>query len=42
MNVTAIEKSKGTSKSITIKNDSDRLSEDQIDAMIKEAELNKA
>jgi len=42
MNVTAVEKSKGHSKSITIKNDSDRLSEDQIDAMIKEAEANKA
>lgn len=42
MNVTAVEKSKGTSKSIQIKNDSDRLSEDQIEAMIKEAEVNKA
>merc|ERR1739841_340097 len=42
LNVTAVEKSKGVSKSIQIKNDSDRLSEDQIEAMIKEAEVNKA
>jgi len=41
MNVSAVEKSKGISQSIQIKNDSDRLSEDQIEAMIREAEVNK-
>lgn len=42
LNVTAVEKSKGQSKTIQIKNDSERLNEEQIEAMIKEAELNKA
>jgi len=40
--VGAVEKSKGISKTIQIKNDSDRLTEDQVEAMIKEAEMNKA
>ena len=42
MNVTALEKGTGKSKDITIKNDSNRLSQDDIDNMIKEAEKYKA
>jgi L1 cell adhesion molecule like protein len=42
MNVTAVEKGTGKSKDITIKNDSNRLSQDDIDRMVKEAEKFKA
>ena len=42
MNVTALEKGTGKSKDITIKNDGNRLSQDDIDNMIKEAEKYKA
>ena len=42
MNVSAIEKGTGKSKDITIKNDDNRLSQDDIDRMVKEAEKYKA
>merc|ERR1712014_305251 len=42
MNVTAVEKSKGITKNITITNDKDRLTSEQIDQMVKDAETNKA
>tara|TARA_B100000989_G_scaffold278424_1_gene240203 strand:- start:2712 stop:4640 length:1929 start_codon:yes stop_codon:yes gene_type:complete len=42
MNVTAVEKGTGKSKDITIKNDSNRLSQEDIDRMVKEAEKYKA
>jgi len=42
MSVSAVEKSKGTSKKIVISNDSDRLTEEQIQEMVKDAEINKA
>ncbi len=38
MNVSAVEKSSGKAQNITIKNDKDRLTKDQIDEMVKEAE----
>ena len=42
MNVTAVEKGTGKSKDITIKNDQNRLSQEDIDRMVKEAEKFKA
>lgn len=42
MSVSAVEKSKGVSKKIVITNDKDRLTEEQIQEMYKDAELNKA
>jgi len=42
MSVSAVEKSKGISKNIVITNDKDRLTEDQIKEMVREAEVNKA
>ncbi len=42
MNVTAVEKGTGKSKDITIKNDNNRLSQEDIDRMVKEAEKYKA
>jgi len=42
MSVSAVEKSKGISKNIVITNDKDRLTEDQINEMVKDAEVNKA
>jgi len=42
MSVSAVEKSKGISKNIVITNDKDRLSEDQIKEMVRDAEINKA
>ena len=42
LNVTAVEKGTGKSKDITIKNDSNRLSQEDIDRMVKEAEKFKA
>jgi len=42
MSVSAVEKSKGLSKKIVITNDKDRLTEEQIQEMYKDAELNKA
>ena len=41
MNVTAVEKGTGKSKDITIKNDNNRLSQDDIDRMVREAEKYK-
>jgi L1 cell adhesion molecule like protein len=41
LNVSAVEKGTGKSEKITIKNDSGRLSKDQIDDMLKEAEKYK-
>ena len=41
MNVTAIEKGTGKSKDITIKNDNNRLSQEDIDRMVREAEKYK-
>lgn len=41
MSVSAVEKSKGTSKQIVITNDQDRLTEDQIQEMVRDAEVNK-
>ena len=41
LNVNAVEKGTGKSEKITIKNDSGRLSKDQIDDMLKEAEKYK-
>jgi heat shock 70kDa protein 1/2/6/8 len=38
MNVSAVEKSSGKAQNITIKNDKDRLTKDQIDEMVKDAE----
>jgi L1 cell adhesion molecule like protein len=38
LNVSAVEKSKGSSKSITITNDSKKLSKEEIERMVKEAE----
>ena len=38
LNVSAVEKSSGTSKSISIQNDRGRLSKDEIDRMVAEAE----
>ena len=38
LNVSAVEKSKGISKSITITNDSKKLSKEEIERMVKEAE----
>merc|ERR1712159_181529 len=42
MSVSAVEKSKGISKKIVITNDKDRLTEEQIQEMVKDAEINKA
>ena len=42
LNVSAVEKSKGVSKSITITNDSKKLSKEDIERMVKEAEQFKA
>jgi len=42
MSVSAVEKSKGISKNIVITNDKDRLTEDQIKEMVRDAEVNKA
>merc|ERR1712159_684939 len=42
MSVSAVEKSQGNSKKIVISNDSDRLTEEQIQEMVKDAEINKA
>ena len=41
MNVTAVEKGTGKSKDITIKNDNNRLSQEDIDRMVREAEKYK-
>ncbi len=38
LNVSAVEKSSGKSEKITITNDSNRLSQDEVDRMVKEAE----
>jgi L1 cell adhesion molecule like protein len=42
LNVTALEKSSGKSKNITIKNESGKLSKEDIERMVKEAEQYKA
>ena len=42
LNVSAVEKSKGLSKSITISNDSKKLSKEEIERMVKESEQFKA
>jgi L1 cell adhesion molecule like protein len=42
LNVTALEKSSGKSKNITIKNESGKLSKEEIERMVKEAEQYKA
>lgn len=42
MNVSAVEKSSGKTQNITIKNDQNRLSQEDIDRMVKEAEKFKA
>ena len=42
MNVSAVDKSGGQSKSITITNEKGRLSQSEIDRMLKEAEQFKA
>lgn len=42
LNVSAVEKSKGVSKQITISNDSKKLSKEEIERMIKESEQYKA
>merc|ERR1712159_356505 len=42
MSVSAVETSKGLSKKIVTTNDKDRLTEEQINEMVKDAEVNKA
>ena len=42
LNVSAVEKSSGKAKNITITNDKDRLTKDEIDKMVQEAEQYKA
>jgi len=41
MNVTAVDKGKGTSKNITITNDRSRLSKEDIERMVEEAKKNE-
>jgi len=40
MNVTAVEKGKGTIQKITITNDKARFSKEQVEQMVKDAEQN--
>ena len=41
MSVVAVEKARGTEKKIVIQNESDRLTEEQIEKMVRDAETNK-